>query len=271
MSHYETLGVDKTATPEEIKKAYRKLASQHHPDKGGDTATFQKIQVAYDTLGDAQKRAEYDNPPQQGFFGTGAGFPPGFESFFGTGGSPFGDMFGQRRRPMKNNNIQMRMNLTLYETYTGRDVLADLLVSGSNKTVEIKVPPGIAHGQTLRVNGAGEYSIPSLPPGDLLIEINVLPHPEFRRQDNDLVSDLTINAWEAMIGCDKNFKCIDNSILTIAIPSGMQHGQMMRLQGKGMPIVHQPHIKGNQLLNIKIEIPTNLTQEQKDYIRKFLP
>ena len=267
MDHYQRLGVAKNASPEEIKKAYRKLASQHHPDKGGDTNTFQEIQIAYDVLSNPAKRAEYDNPPQQGFFSQGfQGFPPGFEQFFGNN---FNDVFG-RRRNMRNNNVQMRMNLSLYECYIGKEVLADIqLPNGSKKTVEIKVPAGIDHGQTLRISGAGEQMIPNLPPGDLLIDVNILPHGQFKREGHHLFSDLNINVIEAMIGCEKDVKCLDNSIVTIVVPAGIQYGTVMRLQGKGMPILNQPHLKGNLHLTVKIEIPV-LTDKQKDMLKHIL-
>ncbi len=267
MDHYQRLGVAKNASPDDIKKAYRKLASKHHPDKGGDTNTFQQIQVAYDVLSDPVKRAEYDNPPQQGFFGQGfQGFPPGFEQFFGNN---FADVFG-RRRSMRNNNLQMRMNLTLYECFTGKDVLADVQTpDGSKKTVEIKVPAGIDQGQTLRVSGAGENVIPNLPPGDLMIEINILPHKTFRREGHHLFADLNLNVVEAMVGCDKEVRCLDNTLVTISIPAGIQYGTIMRLQGKGMPVLNQPHVKGNLHLTIKIEIPV-LTDQQKDMLKQIL-
>ena len=270
MDHYQRLGVARDASPEEIKKAYRRLASQHHPDKGGDTNTFQSIQVAYDTLSDPAKRAEYDRPAQpQGFFGNGgfSGFPQGFEQFFGGN---FNDIFSQRQRPMRNNNLQMRMNLTLYECYSGKDVLADVrMPDGGKKTVQIVVPAGIEQGQTLRVSGAGEQTVPHFPPGDLLIEVNVLPNNQYKREGHHLTSDLHINVFEAMLGCEKDFRCIDQSLVTIVIPAGIQYGQTLRLQNKGMPILNQPHIKGNQHIVVKIDIPT-LNDEQKDNLKKFL-
>ena len=124
MNYYETLGVSKNATPDEIKRAFRKLASQHHPDKGGDTQKFQEIQAAYDTLGDPEKKAAYDNPqPQFQQFG---GMPSGFEDIFNAfgGGNPFGDMFGRRpqRQQPRNKTLNLQTGISLEDAFFGKDL-----------------------------------------------------------------------------------------------------------------------------------------------------
>jgi curved DNA-binding protein len=277
--HYQTLGISKSATQEEIKKAYRKLASQHHPDKGGDTATFQKIQTAYATLSDDQKRAEYDNPnpfANQQFNGGGFhSFDEILRNHFG-GHSPFGggfgDVFGQRRpQPRTNQNLNLRTQITLEDAFTGKEVYAELKNhDGTTKTVEIKIPPGIGHGQTLRVSGAGDHTHKQLAPGDLMLEIIILPHQKFLRNGDDLYSEFNIDAWEAMLGVEKDFTCIDGTALKVLIPTGIQPGQTIRLPSRGMSVLHQ-NSRGHQYLNIKILIPKNLTDEQKDFVKTFLP
>ena len=270
--HYQTLGVDRNAQPDEIKKAYRKLASQHHPDKGGDTQRFQEIQVAYETLSDPAKRSEYDNPqPQFNGMNFGGGVPPGMEDIFGQmfgQGNPF---FGHGFRPQhRNSNVQMQMNITLEESYHGKEIITDIQLPSGIKTVEIKIPAGIAAGQTLRVSGAGDSIHIGMPPGDLLIQIGILQHHRFTRQGDDLHSDLHLSVWEAMVGAERDFVCIDGTQLTVAIPPGIQFGQAVRLVGRGMPMLHQNHFKGNQFLKVNIEIPRTLTDQQKDLIRQFL-
>jgi len=271
--HYRTLGVSKNATPDDIKKAYRKLASQHHPDKGGDTATFQKIQGAYETLSDPAKRSEYDNPqPQFNGMNFGGGVPPGMEDIFAQmfgGGNPF---FGHGFRPQqpRNSNVQLQMNITLEESYHGKEIITDIQMPSGIKTVEIKIPAGIATGQTLRVSGAGESVHRGMPPGDLLIQINVLQHHRFTRQGDDLHSDIRLSVWEAMVGTERDFVCIDGTQLKVAIPAAIQFGQAIRLVGRGMPMLNQNHFKGNQFLNVHIEIPRTLTDQQKDLVRQFI-
>jgi len=269
--HYRKLGVSKNASADDIKKAYRKLASQHHPDKGGDTATFQTIQTAYDVLGDQEKRSQYDNPqPQFNGIQFGGGVPPGMEDLFAQmfGGNPF---FSQGfRQPQRNNNVQMQMNITIEESFHGKEIITDIQLPSGIKTVEIKIPAGIASGQTLRVSGAGESLFRNAPPGDLLININVTQHHRYTRHGDDLHTELPLSVWEAMVGVERDFICIDGTQLKVAIPAGIQHGQAIRLVGRGMPMLHQTHFKGNQFLNVRIEIPRNLTDQQKDFVRQFI-
>jgi curved DNA-binding protein len=272
--YYQTLGVDKTASDDEIKKAFRKLAMKHHPDRGGDENQFKQIQEAYATLSDPQKRAEYDNPRPQ-FNGVGGGFgggmPPGFEDIFGQmfGGNPF---FGQgfRQPQHRNSNVQMQMNITLEEAYHGKEIITDIQLPSGLKTVEIKVPAGISTGQTLRVSGAGENIHRGMPPGDLLIQISIMNHHRYSRQGDDLYSDIHLSVWEAMVGTERDFICIDGTQLKVAIPPGIQFGQAIRLVGRGMPLLHQTHFKGNQFLKVNIEIPRSLTDQQKDLVRQFI-
>lgn len=274
--HYQTLGISKSATQDEIKKAYRKLASQHHPDKGGDTATFQKIQTAYDTLSNPDKKAEYDNPNVFQNFQGGQGFHDIDEILRQFGGrNPFGgfnDIFGRRhQQPARNQNLNLRTQITLEDAYTGKEVYAELKNNdGTFRTVEIKIPPGIANGQTLRVAGAGDHTYKQFPPGDLMLEVTVVPHFRFVRNGDDLYSELTISVWEAMLGAEKDFTTIDGTQLKVSIPQGIQPGQVIRIPNRGMTILHQ-NAKGHQYLNIKIEIPRNLTDKQKDTIKEFLP
>jgi curved DNA-binding protein len=276
--HYQTLGVSRNANADEIKKAYRRLASKHHPDKGGDTATFQNIQTAYDILSNPEKRAEYDNPQPQfnGMNFRGDGVPPGMEDIFaqmfGQGNPFFGQGFGHtfRQPPTRNSNVQMQMNITLEESFHGKEIITDIQLPSGIKTVEIKIPAGIATGQTLRVSGAGESIYRNSPPGDLLIQINVLQHHRFTRQGDDLHSEIHLSVWEAMVGTERDFVCIDGTQLRVAIPPAIQFGQAIRLVGRGMPMLNQNHFKGNQFLKVNIEIPRNLTDQQKDLVRQFI-
>jgi len=270
--YYNILGVDRNASPDDIKRAYRKLASQNHPDKGGDTKKFQDIQAAYETLSDPDKRAQYDNPQPQfngpgGFhFHTGGGMPPGFEDIFAQafgGHNPFGG-FGQRP-PQRNRTLNIQTQISLEEAFHGKELLANLtLPSGRNQTVEIRVPAGIQDGTTLRLTGMGDDSYINLPRGDIHLVVTVLPHNVFQRQDDDLIRNLDITCIDAMLGKTVDVNTIDNKTLEININPGTQPGQILAIQGYGMPNMHDARFKGRMLINVNIKIPTNLSPAQKD-------
>jgi DnaJ-class molecular chaperone len=276
MDHYSTLGVTKTATQDEIKKAFRKLASLHHPDKGGDTAKFQEIQVAYDTLGDVEKRAQYDNPQPQfngGHFG--GGVPPGFEDvfsqMFGSGQNPFGDIFGRRSQPVRNRTLNLQTQVTLEEAFSGKDLIAHInLPSGRDQLLEVKIPAGVRDGTVLRLAGMGEDSAHNAPRGDIHLAVHVMPHNRFERKNDDLYINLDVNCLEAILGCSKQFDTIEGTTLEINIPAGSQPGQIMSVQGYGMPLMADPRMRGRLLLQINIIIPRTLTEDQKDLIRQII-
>ena len=274
MDHYSTLGVAKTATPDEIKKAYRKLASQHHPDKGGDTAKFQEIEEAYRTLSDPEKRAQYDNPQPQfhGGFG-GGGMPPGFEDIFSQmfsgGGNPF---FGQgfRQQPQRNRILNIQTTISLEEAFYGKDLMANIgLPSGREQVVEIKIPAGVRDGSVLRLAGMGDDTIAHVPRGDIHLTINVSQHSRFIRQDDDLICGMEINCIDAMIGKTFQIDTIDGKTLELSIRPGTQHGQMLSAAGYGMPKLNDNRFKGRMLININVKIPTNLTDAQKQILQQY--
>jgi len=275
MDHYTTLGVDRNASPEDIKRAYRKLAGQHHPDKGGDTAKFQQIEEAYRTLSDDGKRQQYDNPAPQGFHQQG-GMPPGFEDIFshmfGGNGSPFDHMFGGRRpQPVRNRTLNLQTQILLEEAFHGKELLATIqLPSGREQILQVKIPPGVSDGTTLRLAGMGDDSIGNMPRGDIHLSVHVLPHNIYQRQGDDLVRNLPINCLDAIVGKTLQFDTIDSKTLEIEIAPGTQHGQTLAVQGYGMPNMSNFYMRGRLLLNINITVPTNLTDEQKILINQIL-
>ena len=273
MDHYSTLGVNKDATPDEIKKAFRKLASQHHPDKGGDTAKFQEIQVAYDTLSDPDKKAQYDNPNTFGTRTDGGwqqagpgGFPPGFEdlfsSMFGANHNPFG--FHSPRQAVRNRTLNIQTTISLNDAFSGKDLMANIgLPSGREQTVEIKIPAGILDGTVLRLAGMGDDSVSGVPRGDIHLAVNVAPHSKFQRQGDDLVYNYEINGVEAMLGKVVYIDTIDGKTLEMSIPAGAQHGTVMAANGYGMPKMNDNRFKGRLLINVSVRTLTNLTDQQK--------
>jgi curved DNA-binding protein len=278
MDHYSTLGIDKNATQDEIKKAFRSLASKHHPDKGGDTAKFQEIQTAYATLSDPDKRAEYDNPNPFGTRADGgwqqAGVPPGFEDIFrqfgGMGGSPFGDIFGRGRPQVhKNRTLNMQTSITLEDAFHGKELIANIgLPNGKEQVVEVKIPAGVQDGITLRLAQMGDDSIPNIPRGDIHLTINVMPHHKFQRQGDDLISQLDISCIDAILGKTLFIDTLDNKTLELVIRPGTQHGQLLAAAGYGMPKMSDNRFKGRMLISVNVTIPTDLTDAQKQILRE---
>lgn len=268
--YYQILGVNENASPEEIKKSYRKLANQHHPDKGGDQAIFKDISVAYDTLSDPQKKAEYDQSRRGGpqvRFHTG-GFS--FEDIFGgMGGTPFGpgfDMFG--RRMARNRDLNIQCKVSLLDSYTGKQLEASYrLPSGKQQTIVINLPEGISNGETIRYSGLGDDSVPNIPPGNLNVTVVVIPDEKFRRINDDLYTDVEVSPIEAMIGCRKTVKLITGKELALEIRPGIESGTEFASSGLGF---NNPHTRqrGRFVSVIRIKTPSitdpDLVQKLKD-------
>jgi curved DNA-binding protein len=272
--YYKILGVDRNADQAQIKQAYRKLAAKNHPDRGGNTADFQKIQSAYETLGDAEKRQQYDNPnTQQGFYNN-SGFPPGFEEIFAqfTGfNNPFGFHFRhQQAQTQRNKNINLHHSISLEEAFNGNNLIATVnLPSGTTQTIDITIPRGIQDGMVLRLHGMGDDTYPNSPRGDIHLTVNVKPHSTFTRNGDDLYRSLQISAIDAILGKTYKISTIDNQTVDIELPSGIQHGQKIAIEGKGMPNINNNQIVGKLLLTVEIKIPTDLTLEQQLQLKQI--
>jgi DnaJ-class molecular chaperone len=271
--YYNTLGVSKQASADEIKRAYRKLASQHHPDKGGDTKKFQEIEEAYRILSDPDKRAQYDNPAPQGFNQFG-GVPPGFEDImsqmFGGGGSPFGDIFGRRQQPPRNRTLNIQTQVTLEEAFFGKEMVANLtLPNGRDQILNIKIPKGIQDGITLRLASMGDDSVPNAPRGDIHLTVGVQPHPVFARQGDDLIRSLEVSAIDAMLGKSYQIETIDGRLLEIKVPEGTQPGRILNAGMYGMPNMNDNRFVGRMLVKLDIRTPTDLTEWQKQKLREI--
>ena len=244
--YYQTLGVQPTASEAEIKKAYRSLAMKHHPDRGGDQAKFKDISVAYDTLSNQNKRAEYDQMRaggnRQRHFNTGdfqefadifgGGFDP-----VGNRSNPFTDIFGRQLR--KNKDLNIACNISLLDSFVGKQLEANFkLPSGKSQTVIINVPEGISHGETIRYQGLGDDSVPNLPRGNLNVTIIIIPDMDFRREGDDLYTNVQISPIEAMIGCQKQVKKITGETMMLDIRPGVGHGTEFASTGSGFLNVH---------------------------------
>jgi curved DNA-binding protein len=271
--YYSTLGVNKSASADEIKKAYRKLAMQHHPDRGGDQNKFKEIQNAYDTLSDPEKKSQYDNPNPFGNMGGGwqSDVPPGFEDFFSNfqfGGNPFGFQF--RQQTQKNRNLNLQTTITLEDALSGKEIIASItLPNGKEQTIEVKIPKGIQNGTTLRLAGMGDNSFPNLPRGDLHLTVNIAPHNVFQRQGDDLLMNIEIDAIKAVLGTTHTIYSLNGKKLDLKIGAGTQHGKVFSAAGYGMPNMHDPRFIGNLLITVNIKIPTNLSKKQIEILKSF--
>jgi curved DNA-binding protein len=283
--YYADLNVNKDASAKEIKKSFRKLAQKHHPDRGGQEADFKKINEAYETLGDTNKKIQYDQQrqfQQSGFRPRQHAGPPGFsqtspgqfEFTFGTGqpggieevfSTVFGQGFGQQR-PTVNRNISLEYEISLDDAYIGVEQQLDInLPSGSVRSVNVKIPPGIMDGSKLKFAGLGDNTNPSLPPGDLVIVIRVKNSSKWHRKNDDLITTIKVNVFDAILGCEVKFRHIDKKYISVKIPSGTQPNAKIRLKEKGI-ISTRTGQYGNLILLVDVIIPTDLTQKQLDVL-----
>jgi curved DNA-binding protein len=264
--YYQTLGVSESASPDEIKKAYRTLANKHHPDKGGDQAKFKDISVANDVLSDPQKRAEYDQQRQfESMHGNGTQFHFHSGNPFG-GGHPFGDIFGGvghgfsgfdifGRQVRKNRDLNIQCQISLLDSFQGKVLEAKYqLPSGRMQTVSVSIPAGAEHGNTIRYQGLGDDSMQGAPRGNLNITILVLPDDKFKRVNDDLYTDIEITPIEAMIGCRKQVTSINGESMVIDIRSGVETGVEYASHGGGF-INLNSNQKGRFVSVIKIKTP----------------
>ena len=233
MTHYETLGVGEGATPDEIKRAYRKLASQHHPDKGGDTQKFQEIQTAYDTLADADRRQQYDferkNPghgPGVQFHWQGGGMPGGMEDLFRQFGFPGGDPFAQFRQPQqprRNKDLRVHLEVPLASTFQEQHkTLSVQTTNGHRETVEVHIPRGVNNGTQIKYSGLGDNLFETLARGDLFVQVGVIVPNDFHTNGLDLHTKISVNCLHAITGTKVNLTNIDGTQFELTVPPGAQ-------------------------------------------------
>ena len=251
MDYYNTLGVEKTAAQDDIKKAYRKLASQHHPDKGGDTAQFQKIQAAYETLGDPNKRAEYDNPRP-----TMAG-PGGFN--FGTGGHPFEDMLSQMFRQSRQQTFRTTVLVSLEQVYSGGEQILQLQTHTGTHTITVIIPKGVPDGGQVKYDNVIQGA-------SLIVEFHTHRHLKFDRHGADLVSNHPISVLDLIVGTSFEFTTISGKVLEVTIPPNTQPYNQMKISGQGLPIPNTAAV-GDQLILLKPFVPGNIPSDVIEAIK----
>lgn len=288
--YYKILGVEKNASKDDIKKAFRKLAHEHHPDKNKGNAEsekkFKEASEAYSVLSDDQKRAQYDrfgsagpgmggNPFQggQGFGGFDfSGFQQGGGGFhFNQGGVEFdlgdifGEFFGGGRRPRKGRNITVDVELTFKESIFG----VEKEISVEKAKYAVKIPPGIENSQGLRIAGKGEDGPGGK--GDLIVRVWVKEHAHIRKEGFDLVMEQPIKLTTALIGGSIDIETLDG-VLELKIPAGTSHGEILRMKGKGVPYETQGSVfgtggrRGDLLVVTHVEMPRKLSKKAKELI-----
>jgi DnaJ-class molecular chaperone len=301
--YYKTLGVSETASADEIKKAYRKLAKKYHPDAtGGDKskeARFKEVSEAYETLGEEKKRATYDEirkNPFAGGFPRGAGAPGGggfnvdlgdLFSQFGRGGGrvyPGGrggdaggfadifEMFGggggarAQRAPRRGEDVVARLEIDLPDAALGAE--KEIVVEG--KKLKVHIPPGAGDGKTIRLAGQGHPGGKGTPSGDLLIELHERPHPRFRRKapgSADIEVEFPIDVETAILGGKAEVPTLEGTTVTLNVPGGTSSGRQLRLRGKGAAAAGGA--RGDLYAVASVQVPSEISPRARELISEF--
>jgi curved DNA-binding protein len=276
---YAALGVGRDASEEDIRRAYRRLARQYHPDinkEPGAEDRFKEVSQAYDVLRDPEKRAAYDRP-QRGRPGDGGGFRDVRVDFgdgdFGGGEFAGGDvdelfesLFGGRRagrgrtaeRPARGADHEAVLELSLEEAARGgrrRVTLAD------GRSYEVNIPAGVRDGQRIRLAGEGDRGAASGPAGDLFLRVHLRPHPRFRVEGRDLRTDLPVAPWEAALGAEVEVPTLTGRT-RVTVPPGSSTGRTLRLRGEGMA-------GGDLYADVKIMVPPRLTAQERELFERL--
>ncbi|MEN4012164.1 MAG: J domain-containing protein [Bellilinea sp.] len=300
--YYKILGVSKSASEEEVKKAYRKLAMKHHPDRNrGDKSAeerFKEINEAYEVLRDPQKRARYDQLGEsyhqwqqmggqpgnfnweQWFSGTprGArstqvdmgdlfggmgGFSDFFSAIFGGMGADAMRQSPSARRARQPQHLQHPVQITLEEAYRGTTRFLQV----DNRRIEGKIPPGAQTDTRIRLSGGGPVA-PDGRKSDLYLVIEVLPDARYERKGNDLYSEVNIDLYTAVLGGQTRVTTLSGEVM-LTIPPGTQAGQKIRLAGRGMPQLRSPHTFGDLYVSVKVQIPRQLSERQRELFEQL--
>lgn len=287
---YQVLGVSKNASEDELKKSYRKLAREFHPDRKPDdkqaAEKFKKIQQAYEILGDAEKRKKYDmyGAGFEGMGGGGYGHPGAgpidLEQIFGGAGGPggvdLGDLFGgggfgggrRRTRPQKGRDIHSEIQIPFHLAALGGKYELSIHRGSGRETLTASIPEGIHQGATIRLAGQGEPSMTGGTPGDLLVKVKIAPHPYFRRDGANLLLEVPVTVTEAILGEKIDVPTLSEGEVTVTIPPGTSSGAKLRLRGKGI-LDNKTKQNGDQLITIKVTVPKTISEEAREVVERL--
>jgi len=275
--YYKILGVERGASDEEIKKAYRRLARKYHPDvsKEADAKErFQEVSEAYETLKDKDKRTAYDG---LGSFRPGQDFrpPPDWSERFHAGGMDdlggidLSDLFASfggaraRQGPRRGRDYEVGVHIGLHEAAHGAEVTLDL---GGGRRVQARIPKGVTDGERLRLRGKGGAGAKGGPPGDLYLDIALHPHPLFKPNGHDLYLDVPLAPWEAALGAEVRIPTLEGQV-TMKVPAGSKGGQRLRLAGKGLP---RPQAGAGDLYAVlSVAAPSVLSEREKELFEEL--
>lgn len=262
MDYYSILGVGRNASPEEIKKAYKKKVMKHHPDRGGDADQFRKISEAYETLSDPAKKSAYDNP-QARFDTSHMQGNPNFEDMFS---SMFQQPNMRPRRPV-NDDITVVAKLDLTDVMQGKNLIISYRLSnGAPATVEVTIPPGVDDGSTIRYRELGDNRDPRFPRGDLHVRLKTIRHPNWTREGNNLRITQKVNVFDLILGTVVFIKTPDNKNVRVNIPTGTKNNTTFSIPGYGIPDLNTRK-KGNVYVTIEAIVPSITDKELLEKIK----
>ncbi len=296
LDYYKVLGISKSASADEVRKAYRKLARANHPDaKPNDNAAaerFKQVQEAYDVLNDDTKRKQYDRfgsayAQQAGRAGAGASpFPGG--GGFGAGPIDLGDLFGQgvdfseffggaapggskaksKRAPARGEDVRATVGVSFETAVSGGAVDVRIDRGGKVETLTVKVPVGVNSGQIVRLTGQGSPAARGGAPGDLLLTIDIEPHAYFKREGSNLLVDVPITPSEAVLGAKVEVPTLTEGLMVVTIPPGTSSGAKLRLRGKGV-VDSQTQHAGDQFVVVKIVVSKAISDADKSLYKQL--
>jgi DnaJ-class molecular chaperone len=264
--YYTVLGISRDASEADIKRAFRELARQHHPDVNPDgDERFREINEAYAVLSDKEQRARYDRwgHPDDG--------PSGLAAVVDAAQDIINDVFRRRRERQKGKDVRYTLEVTFEEAAFGADKTITLPAAagqpvGAVREIHIMVPPGLKDGAVKTLKGEGEPGRGGASSGDLHVLIRIAEHPQFHRDGQDVRSEQTISFTQAALGAVIDVPTLDGA-LKVRIPEGTQPGRVFRIRGKGIPqAAGKSAPRGDHLVTVQVEVPTELTPRQRELI-----